>query len=575
MFLNELKIKKFRGVENQDFTFTKHLVGLGGKNALGKSTIIDSIMWVLCDETNVYGKENSLNIDKNNPKEPLEVTCVFTKESGEKLELKRIYKASYTKDGEFSKFSNEFFINDAKYSSTEYFKRLNQEIGLEEETLKGFNTLRCLMDFNYLGSIDYKIARTKIEKILGLSNDKELVSKEEYALIKDDLMAQLYDVAKVKTMINKRKSMLEDDIANNEAILNELKNNIKPVDESEISKLEEKLEIVKNKDFQYSAEYLAAKEKIENASKKVNDIAIELNNEEKKLNIAKAQNQNVKENLEVKEQQFEENKKKFLQLKGSLAKCPKCGFALNGEEIKAKLNEIKNATEPLKQEIDELKKIVEESGLNETQKHYDEIWAKYRNATIERDGLQKSLNSIIIAGESEKNQFNNTKIQYIEKYMREISELKSKSDTSLISNKELTIQDLKQQLSKCEIKLVLLEDFKQEKINKIQQKTNEVFPNIEFVLLETSNTGAITETCKATYKGIDYRGLNDGQKIKLGIEIIEDLRKALGVKETLPIVFDKLKDLDSENIKSLVANTQAQIFSTFVSNEDTIKLLEL
>lgn len=574
MNLEELEITKFRGVENKKFNFSHHLTAFGGKNALGKSTIIDSIMWLLTDETLVYGKENSLNIDRNKQKEPLEVRGVFKKQDGTTLELKRIYKPTYTKDGEFSKYANDFYINDAKYSTTDYFKRLNQEIGLQEEALKGFNTLRCLVDFNYLGSIDYKIARTKIEKILGLSNDKELISKEQYSLIKDELMAQLYDVPKVKTMLNKRKQMLEDELTNNEAILNELKNSFKPVDTNKIKELEEKLEKVRNKEYQYSAEYLSAKEQLKAADDKLLQIGSQLKEEEKKLNVIKAQSQNVVENLEPKKAQLEKYKQQFLSVKGSLAKCPKCGFALNGNDIKAKLISIKESADTLKADIDSLEARYKETGLDEAQKNFDLLWNKYRQVQLERDSVYNSTKQAILTGEAEKSQFANVKVQYIEKYVTELAELKKQGDSNIINDKEKLIQELKQQMSKCEIKLTLLEDFKQEKINLVQQKTNEVFPNIEFVLLETSNTGTITETCKATYKGVDYRGLNDGQKIRLGIEIIEDLRKALGITETLPIIFDKLKDLDSENIKSLVANTQAQIFSTFVANEDNIKLLE-
>lgn len=575
MFLEQLNIKKFRGVENQTFTFEKNLTAFGGKNGIGKSTIVDTIMWLLCDETNVYGKENSLNIDKNNPKEPLEVSGVFRKNDGTKIELKRIYKASYTKDGEFSKFSNDFFINEAKYSTTEYFKRLNQEIGLQEETLKGFNTLRCLIDFNYLGSIDYKIARTKIEKILNLSSDKDLVNDPQYALIKDDLMAQLYDVSKVKTMLNRKKTSLQDELQNNEASLAELKNQLKPVDEEKIKELEDKIDKISSKNYNHSIEYNSAKEKLANSSNSIAAIAKQLDEEIQKERVISAQKNNLINSLNPKKEQLEKYKNEFVKVKASIQKCPNCGFSSNLEEVKNKLQDIKVKAEELAKVIQEADNNIKQFTTDEVDNAIAQLKEKYNKAINERSDLEKDFNSLLEKEELDSKEFYLKKTQLLQQLSSELAGLKAAKDNSMIASKENYIQTLKQQLSQIEIKLVLLEDFKQDKINKIQQKTNEVFPDIEFVLLETSNTGAITETCKATYKGVDYHGLNDGQKIKLGIEIIEDLRKALGVKETLPIIFDKLKDLDSENIKSLVANTQAQIFSTFVANEDTIKLLEL
>ena len=61
----------------------------------------------------------------------------------------------------------------------------------------------------------------------------------------------------------------------------------------------------------------------------------------------------------------------------------------------------------------------------------------------------------------------------------------------------------------------------------------------------------------------------------VGLEIINSLRKAFGVTESLPVIFDNVSDLDQENFTSLVRNTKNQIITAVVNNEDTIRVVSL
>ena len=61
MRLKKIDIVKFRNLSNVSFEipYGKKAIVFSGLNGIGKTTIIDSVMWILCDETIVYGKENS------------------------------------------------------------------------------------------------------------------------------------------------------------------------------------------------------------------------------------------------------------------------------------------------------------------------------------------------------------------------------------------------------------------------------------------------------------------------------------------------------------------------------------
>ena len=117
MYIEHLKIEKFRAVKNVEFDFgDKNINALGGENGVGKTTIIDSILWVLSDETLVCGKDNTKNLDDNDKTKPLVVELTLVKADQTRLVLKREYKALFKDDGTFKDYSNLFWINDIIFS---------------------------------------------------------------------------------------------------------------------------------------------------------------------------------------------------------------------------------------------------------------------------------------------------------------------------------------------------------------------------------------------------------------------------------------------------------------------------
>ena len=158
MKLQRLEIINFRNLKNVVFDIPqdKKVIAFTGRNGIGKSTIIDSIMWLLTDETLVYGCQNADNVDVNNKKEAVNVKAVFIKDDGVELKLQRVLTPTFTKSGEFKNYTNELFINDANYSVKDYITRIrNQELGISYDNdpeVSGFNTLRSVFDYNYLNN---------------------------------------------------------------------------------------------------------------------------------------------------------------------------------------------------------------------------------------------------------------------------------------------------------------------------------------------------------------------------------------------------------------------------------------
>lgn len=581
MRLKKIDIVKFRNLSNIHFEIPegKKAIVFSGLNGIGKTTIIDSIMWLLCDETLVYGKENSDNLDKNNRKDTIEVSCLFVKDNGDELELKRKLYPKYTKAGEFSTYANEFYINGADYASKKYFARLlNDELGVKIENdpdVSSFNTLRSIIDYNYISSIKYQTAREKIEKILKIAKDEVIANDTRFSLIKDELKAQLYDVAKVKTKLNKKKTIADENVKrlNNEYSL--LKSAYQPVDEEKLRELKTKKEAIEKTEYTHTAEYQSIMAKMEEFNKLVIEAQTSMNNSKKSYDSLVNEINTTNSNIKHYNTEMDTLRETFITIKNSSRKCPNCNFELDKDSINKRLKEINEKGTKLGDTVKKLQAKLETLDIATATKEFEEAKAKYEDLFRQQQDFNAKLQNIINQENNENRIFYTQKMNSINELQGQITALESASNVKGLEAKENELKIAKEELATVERQLVILEEYFQFKNDAINQRINEVFPNLDFRLTTVSDTGAVTNTCQVFLKNVDYGGVNTGNKILLGFEIINSLRKAFGVTETLPIVFDELANLDKANFQKATALSDSQVITTLVGQSDTIKLLTM
>lgn len=581
MRLNKIDIVKFRNLSNVSFEIPdeKKAIVFSGLNGIGKTTIIDSVMWILCDETLVYGKENSDNLDKNNRKDTVEVTCLFVKDNGDELELKRKLYPKYNKAGEFSSYANEFYINGADYSPKKYFARLlNEELGVRldnDPDVTGFNTLRSIIDYNYISSIKYQTAREKIEKILKIAKDEVIANDTRFSLIKDELKAQLYDVAKVKTKLNKKKSISEEMV---KKLTNEyqlLKEAFKPIDKEEYNGLLKQKEAIQNKEYTHSADYQSIMVKMQEFNKVVSEAQISMNENKKKYDALNTEKTNIQNNIIHYNNDIATLRETFISVKNSSRKCPNCNFELDKESINKRLKEINEKGTATGELIKKLTQKLESIDLESLKHDFEESKNKYEELFQKQKEFNDKLQAIIKKEDDENKIFYNEKQIALNEVNGKIMAMEMASNKSGLENKESELKIAREDLALVERQLIILDEFFQFKNQAIKERINEVFPNLDFRLTVESDTGAIQNTCQVFLKNVDYNGVNTGNKILLGFEIINSLRKAFGVKETLPIIFDELANLDKANFQKTTNLSDNQVITTLVGQSDTIKLLTM
>ena len=578
MRLIKLEIENFRAVKDLtlEFPTDKKCAFIGGKNGCGKSTIIDSILWLLCDETIVYGCQNDDNLDKNERLKAVNVCGTFIKDDGSELKLRRKLTPKFTKAGEFSKYENEPEINDSPYTIKQYIARIkNQELGIKNENdpdVSSFNTLRCILDYNYLDTIKYQVVREKIEKILKISSINNLVEKAEYSLVKDDLKAALYDISKVKTKFNKQKALCESQVEIlNRDYLN-MKNAYKPLDMDELERLQKIEKEILEKEYEHSIEYKSAMEKNENLKNKLKEVNTQYENSLNEYNRIIKLQKDILSNIDYYNSKIENLKETFVSVKNSSNKCPKCNYVLNENEIKKKLDSINNEGASINQQIKELKDKLSKIDVDKAKTEFENVKQNHNDIVKEIDDSSNVLKEIIEKENTQSRIFYNEKANKLSEIKSQISLLKSESNVSGVEQKEAELKVARSELAKVEQKLAVLKDYEATKNKIITEKINEVFPNLDFRLFEESDTGAITNTCKVYLKNVGYDGINTGHKVMVGFEVVKSLRKALGVKESLPIIFDDVSNLDGDNFIKLTKENDCQIITTLVNSSDKIDI---
>ncbi|KIL46975.1 hypothetical protein KP77_25440 [Jeotgalibacillus alimentarius] len=107
----------------------------------------------------------------------------------------------------------------------------------------------------------------------------------------------------------------------------------------------------------------------------------------------------------------------------------------------------------------------------------------------------------------------------------------------------------------------LMDEFVRTKVNLLEEKINSKFKHARFKLFKDQVNGGLAETCKTTFKGVEYdAGLNNAARINVGLDIINTLSEHYGL--SAPIFVD-----NSEAVTKII-DTNAQMINLLVSEQD-------
>lgn len=258
MKLLKLKLQNFKGIRNSEFDFGGIDATIYGDNATGKTTVFDSLCWLLFGKDSLDRADFEIKTLENG--EPIhkvnhEVEAEFLNDDGNSFTLKRIYREKYSSprggDTKLTGHTTDYFINEVPVKEKEYKQYINDVIAEDV-----FKLITNPLYFNEQYS--WQNRRKLLLEISGDIKDEEVInSRSELTRLAELLNGRTVDeqrkiVAAKKTAINKELDMIPvriDEALRNKADISaseeKLKADIKVFDEA-IKKLDEQKSIIVN-----------------------------------------------------------------------------------------------------------------------------------------------------------------------------------------------------------------------------------------------------------------------------------------------------------------------------------------
>lgn len=214
MKLLKLKLQNFKGIRNSEFDFGGIDATIYGDNATGKTTVFDSLCWLLFGKDSLDRADFEIKTLENG--EPIhkvnhEVEAEFLHDDGNSFTLRRVYREKYSSprggDTKLTGHTTDYFINEVPVKEKEYKQYINDVIAEDV-----FKLITNPLYFNEQYS--WQNRRKLLLEISGDIKDEEVInSRSELTRLAELLNGRTVDeqrkiVAAKKTAINKELDMI-------------------------------------------------------------------------------------------------------------------------------------------------------------------------------------------------------------------------------------------------------------------------------------------------------------------------------------------------------------------------------
>lgn len=239
--ISKLEISNFRNLKTAVFVFNDNRVAISGKNAIGKSNVIEAISWLLTGKTLTGGSDDTINKPHDDSKAIVSVKATFSK-----LDETMTYEKQYCEIWENERGSDESRLTGHKTTIL-----IN---GVETTTQKAADTLfsnfigydgnlSAIINPLYIGFAPYKDIRAMIIGLAGdIANDDIFASNKVLSnYLFDDFKIDSGDISRIAKRyadeIKKRKAEIQSKNAHALFIENDADINKIRIMSSDIGKL--------------------------------------------------------------------------------------------------------------------------------------------------------------------------------------------------------------------------------------------------------------------------------------------------------------------------------------------------
>lgn len=273
ILLKSLELKNFKGVKQISINFGE-ITTISGDNGTGKTSIMDSFMWLLFGKDSKDRKDYKIKtIDENGEElHGLEHSVIGELEvDGTFIKLERTYKERWTKQkgqaaSELKGHTTDYFINDVPVQMKEYNEKVND--------ILADSTFKLITNPLYFTSLDWKKQREILLEIIGDIDSENIIAYKDSLKPLERFLGS-NDIDSLRKQVKAKISKIKEQI---KAIPNRIDEcNIQIVDENF-----EQLELERNKiqkDIDDIDEQIADKSKGNEEKIKLQDYLYQVKNE--------------------------------------------------------------------------------------------------------------------------------------------------------------------------------------------------------------------------------------------------------------------------------------------------------
>ena len=520
-----LKIENFRGISELEINFKDGLNQIYGDNGVGKSTILDSITWVLFGK-NLSDKKSGFTIspiidgvERNdlNTKVKLIINNNFIVER-EWKDKKTKLQCGFIENGE---------ENLVSMTQTEYKKILSEKFIDEEE-------FKALSNINYIPSLKWQELKEFIFSLIGEIKDEEVLLNGNFESI--EMMIRNFGIEKTTEQIKTTEKQLNESIKTLEI---EVQNTIN-LKEKYVSESEEN-ETLKTRKQELENKIASIKEKQEK-----NNLLIKEHQQKKELQMQKELELKSKiQNLEQKKEQISNYEELYKANSYNVDLVRQRDLNEKQLEIEETERRIKSQQENLAEKNHHLEEIIE------TANNYAQTEVKIENETcgacgqkLPEDKIQESLNNLKEIHNSE-----------IERYKNEIKSIKNAIET-LEANIKLD-ENLKENLLK-ELENIKTKEYDNVEETEKQKQFRVAKEQLEIEVNEISKEIEILKEIVNDYN-IGEIKLEEIESVEVYLQELNEINNKLATTITLSKLEEDItsKEVELENKrKSKILNYQ-------------------
>lgn len=216
LILDRMVIQNFKGLRELTVEFSEKLTTIKGRNGSGKSSIVDAFNWILFGK-DAHGNAPGSDAFREKPLDDsgkeihnLETSVeLFCRLDGQRFDLKRAQSENWVKkrgalEATFQGNVSTYWVNGVETKAQDFKQRI--------AAVAGEDIFRLVGTLSAFNALPWKERRVQLMKMAGTDVDGELLARQEYRPIADELAERNIGIDDLRKVLADQRKKCNDEL---------------------------------------------------------------------------------------------------------------------------------------------------------------------------------------------------------------------------------------------------------------------------------------------------------------------------------------------------------------------------